>query len=129
MMTITNVVALRPNDHVLHDTAPIMTLYRNLDAVSADQVVNRALAEIGLAVASLAAAVDTQEMAGLDRQLRRLQQLAENIGLVSVGRVAEDVKTCLDQGDDTAFVAVWSRLVRVAERSLGPSQHFADQSL
>ena len=124
-----NVVALRPDDHVLHDTAPIMTLYRNLDAASADQVVNRALAEIGLAIASLCVAIDAREMAGLDRQLRRLQQMAENIGLVSVGRVAEDLKLCLEKGDDTAFCAVWSRLSRVAERSLAPSAHFADQSL
>lgn len=128
-MSITNVVALRPNDHVQHDTAPVMTLYRNLDSVSAGQVVNRALAEIGLAIATLSAAVEAQQLDGLDRQLRRLQQLAENIGLVSIGQVAVDLRTCLDQGDDTAFAAVLARLTRVAERSLAPSQHFADQSL
>lgn len=128
-MSNTNVVAFRPNDHVMHDTAPVMTLYRNLDSVSAGQVVNRALAEIGLAIATLSAAVEARELDGLDRQLRRLQQLAENIGLVSVGMVAIDLRTCLDQGDNTAFAAVWARLGRVAERSLQPSQHFADQSL
>ena len=124
-----NVVALLPDDHVLHDTAPIMTLYRNLDSVSADQVVNRALAEIGLSIASLSAAIEDRQMQDLDRQLRRLQQMAENIGLVSVGRVAMDLRTCVEQGDDTAFSAVWWRLSRVAERSLSPSLHFADQSL
>lgn len=128
-MSNNNVVALRPDDHVLHDTAPIMTLYRNLDAAAADQVVNRALAEIGLAIASLCVAIEAREMTGLDRQLRRLQQMAENIGLVSVGIVAQDLKNCLEKGDDTAFSAVWSRLSRVAERSLAPSLHFADQSL
>ncbi len=128
-MSKTNVVALLPNDHILHDTAPIMTLYRNLDAVSADQVVNRALAEIGLAMATLAARIEAKKIEDLDRKLRRLQQMAENIGLVSVAVVAGDMKTCLEQGDDTAFSAVWSRLTRVAERSLAPNKHFADQSL
>ena len=41
--------------------------------------------------------------------------------------MAGDVKTCLERADSTAFSAVWSRLMRVAERSLVIEAGLADQ--
>jgi hypothetical protein len=58
------------------------------------------------------------------RQLRRLQRMSENLGLVSLGLISADVRSCLERKDVTAFSAVWARLLRVAERSLA-----ADRSL
>lgn len=123
-MSDDNVVALRPNDRLRQDAEPIATIYRNLGTASAEQVVTRALTELALTMSGLAAQVQAHDLADMARQLRRLQRMSENLGLVSLGLIAADVRTCLERSDVTAFSAVWARLLRVAERSLA-----ADRSL
>lgn len=117
-MTAKNVVALRPDDRVRQDAEPIATIYRNLGTVSAELVVTRALGELALTMAGMASQVRSHEFSDLARQLRKLQRMSENLGMVSLGQISADVRTCLDRGDVTAFSAVWARLMRVAERSL-----------
>lgn len=117
-MMAKNVVALRPDDRVRQDAEPIATIYRNLGTVSAEQVVTRALGELALTMAGMASQVRSHEFSDLARQLRKLQRMSENLGMVSLGQISADVRTCLDRGDVTAFSAVWARLMRVAERSL-----------
>ncbi len=119
-----NVVALRPNDRLRQDAEPIATIYRNLGTASAEQVVTRALTELALTMSGLAAQVQAHDLADMARQLRRLQRMSENLGLVSLGLIAADVRACLERSDVTAFSAVWARLLRVAERCLA-----ADRSL
>lgn len=113
-----NVVALCPRDRVRQDAEPIALLYRNLGTASAEQVVTRALGELALSMAGMAAQVRAHDLADLTRQMRRLQRMAENLGLISLSEIAGDVRACLDRGDPTAFAAVWARLMRVAEQSL-----------
>ncbi|GLS85919.1 hypothetical protein GCM10010873_08930 [Cypionkella aquatica] len=113
-----NVVALRPKERVRQDAEPIATIYQNLGTSGAEQVVTRALGELALTMAGLAAHVRAHEMGDLLRQLRRLQRMAENLGMVSLGLVAGDLRVCMDRSDTTAFAAVWARLLRIAERSL-----------
>ncbi|MGV8985621.1 MAG: hypothetical protein ACOH2H_04965 [Cypionkella sp.] len=117
-MTLNNVVALRPNDRVLQDAEPIATIYRNLGTASAEQVVTRALTELAVTMSGLALQVQARDLADMTRQLRRLQRMSENLGLVSLGLIAADVSACIGRSDVTAFSAVWARLLRVAERSL-----------
>ena len=117
-MSSTNVVALRPNDRVRQDAEPIATIYRNLGTTSAEQVVTRAVTELAVTMSGLAAQVQARDLANMTRQLRRLQRMSENLGLVSLGLIAADVSLCLERSDVTAFSAVWARLLRVAERSL-----------
>lgn len=123
-----NVVALRPNDRVRQDAEPIATIYRNLGTASAEQVVTRALAELALTMAGLAAHVRAHDMSDVTRQLRRLQRMGENLGMTSLGLVACDVRDCLASGDATAFSAVWARLMRIAERSLASDKDMLDQT-
>ncbi len=117
-MSEDNVVALRPNDRLRQDAEPIATIYRNLGTASAEQVVTRALTELALTMSGLAAQVQAHDLADMARQLRRLQRMSENLGLVSLGLISADLRACLERGDVTAFSAVWARLLRVAERSL-----------
>ena len=117
-----NVFVLLPKDKVRHDAGPISTIYRNLDTASADQIVTRALGELAMSMSGLADQVRLRDLTDLNRQLRRLQRMAENLGMVSFEQVCGDVRTCLDTGDVTAFAAVWARLLRVAERSLTPEK-------
>jgi len=128
-MQADNVVRLRTVERVRQDADPIATIYRNLGTASAEQVVTRALGELALTMAGLANQVRTHEMADLSRQLRRLQRLSENLGMVSLGLVAGDARSCLERADSTAFAAVWARLIRIAERSLSSDKDLLDQSL
>lgn len=113
-----NVTVLRPKDHVRQDSEPVVAMYRDLGTVQAERVVTRALGELALVMGALAAQVRGRQLHDLPRQLRRLQRMSEQLGMVSLGAVAADARACLDGGDATAFAAVWARLVRVAERSM-----------
>lgn len=122
------ITALRPKDRVRQDSEPIAVMYRTMGTTAAEEVVTRALGELALAMAGLANQVRGKDLTDLSRQLRRLQRMSEQLGLVSLGIVAGDVRTCLDQGNTTAFSAVWARLMRVAECSLTPANGLIDQS-
>jgi hypothetical protein len=127
-MSADNVVVLRPNDHVRQDAEPIATIYRNLGAASAEQVVTRALTELALTMAGLASQMKAHDVSDMDRQLRRLQRMSENLGLVSLASIAGDVRDCLARSDVTSFGAVWARLLRVAERSLATDRELLGQT-
>lgn len=116
-MTAT-ITALRPKERVCQDSEPVAVIYRDLGTVAAEQLVTRALGELALTMSGMVAQVRRHDLADMTRQLRRLQQMADQLGLVSLGLVATDVRHCLAAGDVTAFSAVWARLLRVAERSL-----------
>ncbi len=120
------VVALRPKERVRQDSEPIALMYRNMGTAAAEEVVTRALGELAMTMAGLADRVGQDDRQEMLRQLRRLQRMAEQLGMVSLGQVAGDIRACLDRGDPIAFAAVWARLLRVAECSLAPSRGLAD---
>lgn len=124
-----NIVVLRPEERVRQDVEPIASIYRNLGTVSAEQVVTRALTELGLTMAGLSDQVRGRNLEDLARRLRKLQGMAENLGMVSLAGVSGDLRICLERNDSTAFSAVWARLIRVAERSLSPDRDLLDRSL
>ncbi len=121
------VVALRLRERVRQDSAPIALMYRNMGTAAAEEVVTRALSELAMTMAGLAEQVRSRDRQDIARQLRRLQRMAEGLGMVSLGQVAGDIRCCLDQSDTTAFAAVWARLLRVAECSLATQKGVQDQ--
>jgi hypothetical protein len=122
------VTALTPREVVRQDVEAIAVIYRNLGAPTAEQMVTRALGELALTMAGIAEKVRAQDLRDLAQQLGQLKRLADDLGLVSLGLVAGDTRTCLERADGTAFSAVWARLLRVAERSLSPNPDMADLS-
>lgn len=126
---MSNVVALRPKDRLRQDGEAIAAIYRNLGTATAEQMVTRALGELALTMAGIAAQLRGHELADLSRQLRRLQRMAENLGMVSLGQVAGHARDCLGCSDATAMAAVFARLMRVAERSLAADKGLVDQSV
>lgn len=119
---------LTPRERVRQDGEAIAAIYRNLGTSVTEQMVARALGELALAMAGIAAQVRAQDLADLSRQLKKLQRMAEGLGMVSLGMVAQDARDCLERGDSTSFAAVWARLLRVAECSLAPDQGSAGLS-
>ena len=123
-----NMTVLRPKERVRLDAEPIAAMYRDLGTSAAEQVVTRALGELALTMAALAEQVRARDLTDLHRQLRRLQRMAEHLGMVSLGLIAAEVRTCIDKGDATAFTAVWGRLIRIAERSLATDADVLDRT-
>lgn len=128
-MSQDNVVALRPNDRVRQDAEPIATICRNLGATTAAHVVARALDEVSQMVAGLNTLVKRHDLAEMPRPLRRLQRMAENLGLITLGVVAADLTLCITCQDFTAISAVWARLVRVAENALADQRSLLGATL
>ena len=124
-----NVTVFRPKERIRQDGEAIAALYRNLGTATAETLVTRALGELALTMSGLAAQVRTHELSDVARQLRRLQKMAENLGMISLGAVSGDARICLDSGDSTAFSAVWARLMRIAERSLVADKSAQDLSV
>lgn len=120
------VTALTPREVVHQDVEAIATIYRNLGAAVAEQMVTRALGELALTMSGIVEKVRAQDLRDVARQLTRLARLAGDIGLISLASIAGDARTCLERADGTAFSAVWARLMRVAEQSLSPQAGVAD---
>lgn len=127
-MTAKNIVRLCVKESVRQNAEPIATIYRNLGTASAEQVVARALGEVALTMASISDQFRARDLADLSRQLRKLQSMAENLGMISLGAVSNDTRICLERGDSTALSAVWARLIRIAESSLSPERDMLDGS-
>ncbi len=123
------ICVLRPQDRVLHDAAPVAVIYRDMGAQAAEQIVTRALGELALTMSGLADRVAARDMSDLARQLRRLQRMSEQLGLVSFAAVAGDARIVLERSDGTAFPAVWARLLRIAKLVLAPGCGLLDQSV
>lgn len=123
-----DVAVLRPREVVRQDVEAVASIYRNLGAPVAEQVVTRAMGELALTMAGIVEKVRAQQLRDLGQHLARLRRLSDDLGLISLGKVASDAQTCLERADGTAFSAVWARLLRVAERSLSPDHGIADLS-
>ena len=123
-----DIMALQPKDRVRQDSAPIALMYRTMGTKAAGEVVGRALGEMTFAISGLSSLVLAQDMTDLSRQMRRLIRMSDQLGMVSLGQVAGDVRACLSEGDKIAFSAVWARFLRVAERSLAIETDLLDQS-
>lgn len=123
------IAALRPKDRVRQDSEPIAMMYRTMGTQAAEEVVNRAISELTLTVSGLGVALRENGGVDLPRQLRRMQRMAEQLGLVSLGQVATDLRACMDGQDEVAFAAVWARMIRVAGVSLAAEEGALDQSV
>lgn len=123
------IVEFRPKDRIYQDAEPIALIYRSMGTHAAEEVVNRALGEITLTMSNIARQVQGQDIGDVARQLRRMERMAMQLGLVSLGTVSNDARACLDGGNPIAFSAVWARLLRVAEVSLAIEIGAIDQQI
>jgi hypothetical protein len=119
-----SVVILAPQERVASDMAPIDAIFDRLGPEPGAELISRAVTEMAGSLNALAGLVEAGDFASLPREARRLQRMAEGLGRASLARVAGDLGHCAACGDGTAFAAVWARLVRVAEQSLGPEWGF-----
>lgn len=94
------------------------SLYAQLGAVGAEDVVRRAMEELALRLTHAERQYRHSEFKGLRKGVLSLVAIADQIGMQKVSLVAEDVANAVDQEDEVALAATLSRLLRVGESSL-----------
>jgi len=75
------VMEFRPKDRIRQDVEPIALIYRSMGTQAAEEVVNRALTELAMTMSALAAQVRGKNLLDVARQLRRLERMAQQLGL------------------------------------------------
>lgn len=115
---MTNVVGLCHEEGVIIDDVPLVRLVEDMGEDAAENVVNAAVREMSLRMAQMEQLYEAGETFNLSRDARRLARIGSEIGMTSLSLVARDVQRCAARGDMIAFSATWSRLIRIADRSL-----------
>lgn len=106
------------DESVRLDRSQLEVLYQSLGSVGADKVVNHALEEISI---SLSRGVKEYRAGRLDElraTVRGLAAVAQQVGMMTLARVARDVQELSLTHDPAALGATMARLQRIAENSL-----------
>lgn len=111
------------------DATLLETLCTDLGPHGAEDVVCRAMEELG----QMLFQVNEQALSGrrdqLHKTLRRLGAISDQIGLCGLSQVARDVIACIEYGDLVAEAATLARLSRTGERSLSALWDLQDLSV
>ncbi|WP_025050212.1 hypothetical protein [Sulfitobacter noctilucae] len=109
---------MKPMENVSVDQDRLGALYSQLGPVGAEDVVCRALEELGMRLSQCSTLFHENDRAGLRKNTRSLIAIADQIGMHALSRVAADVTNCIDHGNTVSVAATLSRLIRIGERSL-----------
>ncbi len=109
---------LNHEEQVRLDPDSLESLYSELGPAGAENVVCRAMEELALRLADLAALHRTGRLQELAHVARSLIAISSQVGLASFARVSRDVADCAESGDQIALGATLCRLERIGDRSL-----------
>jgi len=123
---VTNVTQLRLSEHVQVDHQRLDTLYSEMDPVSAEDMVCRAMEELALRMAQCDRLYRAADMDGLQKSSKSLIAIADQIGMNVMSRVARDVAGCAQTDNPVALAATMSRLMRTGEESLSAIWNLQD---
>lgn len=93
-------------------------LYAQLGQHAAEDVVCRALEEMAARLSHIEKSYRGGAWDDLRKNARGLGAIADQLGITMLTKVARDVKSCVEVGDQVAIAATVARLVRVGESSL-----------
>ncbi|MBB3984070.1 hypothetical protein J4E08_06240 [Sagittula sp. NFXS13] len=100
------------------DPAQIKTLYTDLGPHAAEDVICRAMEELAQRLCQVQDMALSGPRQDMQKILRSLSAIADQIGMRSLSKVSYDVIDCLELGDFVAEAATLARLARTGERSL-----------
>ena len=123
---MTNVTQLRLSEHVQVDHQRLDTLYSEMDPVSAEDMVCRAMEELALRMAQCDRLFRAADTDGLQKSSKSLIAIADQIGMNVMSRVARDVAVCARTDNPVALAATMSRLMRTGEESLSAIWNLQD---
>ncbi|MCW3780689.1 hypothetical protein [Defluviimonas salinarum] len=109
---------LHHEEGVRVDPDCLVALYAELGEAGAERVLSRAMEELNARLTEMQRFVDEGRTAQLTRSARLLVKVAEQIGMPSFARVADDVVRATEAGDHAAQAATLARLIRIGDRSL-----------
>lgn len=112
------VTLLRQDETAAVDPDRIDDLFKQLGPHAAEDLVCRTLEELAARLTHVERCYRRGRTDEMCKTARGLCAVADQLGMVLLGRVAQDVITCADTGDAVALAATLARLLRVGERSL-----------
>ncbi len=126
---VDRITTLNPAETVRLDRDRLNALYVELGEAGAEDIVCRAIEELAVRLAHCERCWRQGHDAELRKNARSLISISEQIGMCGIARVAGDVTTTIDNGDDTARAATLFRLIRMGDRSLTAVWNLRDLSL
>ena len=109
---------LAPNERIFLDQDRLQKLYDDMGDAGAEDVVCRAMEELAVRMSYAEKLYSKGDYQDMHKVVRSLVAIAEQIGMDTLARVAQDVCICVERGDMVALGATLARLVRTGERSL-----------
>ena len=116
-------------DNVSVDPDRIEVLQMQLGAVAAEDVIVRAMSELSARFSQLQSANGETDRAKIYKLSRGISAIADQVGMVTLARVAADVSNCANSGDEAAFQATLARLCRIGDCSLTLVWDLSGQSI
>lgn len=115
---MTQVIALLQNENVRLDPDRLNGLYCQLGPASAEDVVCRAIEELAVRLTHCERLWQQKDHDALRKCARSLIAIADQVGMITLARIAGDVTASIDAQDTVALGATLTRLIRIGERSL-----------
>ncbi|MCH2163605.1 MAG: hypothetical protein MK098_02985 [Marinovum sp.] len=115
---VEQVKLLAPSERVMLDQDRLHALYDELGDVGAEDVVCRAMEELAVRLSYAEKLCRRGEYKDMQKVVRSLVAISEQIGMNALARVAKDVCGCIEANDHVALGATLARLARIGERSL-----------
>jgi len=115
---VTSVVELRQSERILIDAPRLEALFRQMGDRAAEGFVMDSIEDISDRLAEIELATRNSSLEDVPFKAGRVANLCDDIGLISLARVAGDLGAAATRGDLVAYRAVWERLVRIGDRSL-----------
>lgn len=113
-----SVVELRQSERILIDAPRLEALFRQMGDRAAEGFVMDCIEDISDRLAEIELATRNYSLTDVPFKAGRVASLCDEIGLISLARVAGDLGAAATRGDMVAYRAVWERLVRIGDRSL-----------
>jgi len=112
------VLELAHEESVRLDRSQLEVLYQSLGSVGADKVVSHALEEISISLSRGVKEYRETRLDDLRATMRGLAAVAQQVGMMTLARVARDVQELAFTHDAAALGATMARLQRIGEGSL-----------
>jgi len=120
---------LEPVENVRFDQIRLTELRARLGPRGADELVSRAMEELAVQLAKVHKALGQHRLAEVHTAATSIVEVAHQIGLNCLGRVAGDVASLSVSSDSAALAASASRLSRIGESSLVAVSDLQDLSV